>query len=433
MEIASQICVPYGPLCIAGHISEPILCAGLAEGGVIVSNVKDLRCGTRFDPTLSTLALSSSCLAVELQPIATNPYLFVSTESNVHVFDVEVKKSIHHYNIPELDEDVRRASVLKAVEPSILLGGDDAGGMHLFDIRAPFKTRAVASVLEQGDYISAIEKVEAYNTSAILASSGDGTLCAYDLRTKGCTTEVKLQYATEGQNDDLLSLAILPNSDLIVSGTLSGALNLYNMRLLDCAANADAVAHVDRMHGHPECVNAVLPTLHDGLVVTGSSDGIVRVVDVVNKKLLGVLHYRSSDGNEEDNVSGDRGGLKLARKRKGTAQWPIEAIVPIEGLTLPTYALLSHDDKILFCDGAALVDDSTANDDKDAVNSNGNESDIPRTDQASPKVPSSKQSLSQLEVPAEGQFTKKHRSKRKKQKGDADASQSKTSSFFNEL
>lgn len=437
MEIASHVCVPHAPLCIASHITEPILCAGLTEGGAVVSNLKDVRDGVTFDPNCyTTLFLPSSCHAVELQPVTENPYLFASTEADMRVIDIERKQSVHHYEIPELDENVRRANVLKAIEPSILLAGDDSGGMHLFDIRTPFKTKVSASVLEQGDYISSIEKVEAYDTCAILSSSGDGTLCAYDLRTRGRTSEIKLQYATEGRNDDLLSLAILPKSDLIVCGTLSGALNLYNLRFLDSTANADAVAHVDRMHGHPECVNAILPTLHDGVVVTGSSDGIVRVVDVIKKNLLGILDYRNSKMNDEDNINinDDRSGLKRARKRKGVARWPVEAVVPIEGLSLPTYALLSNDDKISFCDGAALVDDSTATDnDNDESNKEQNQADAPGTEQDLLETTLPKKPIPKLEVTTEAEFTKRRKTKRKKRRGGEETNQSKTNAFFNEL
>ncbi len=46
--------------------------------------------------------------------------------------------------------------------------------------------------------------------------------------------------------------------------------------------------HVDRVPGHPASVDTVV-TLDDETVLTGSSDGLVRVVQILPSKLLGVI------------------------------------------------------------------------------------------------------------------------------------------------
>lgn len=61
--------------------------------------------------------------------------------------------------------------------------------------------------------------------------------------------------------------------------------------------------HVDRIPGHPSSVDS-LCNLDDDTILSGSSDGLLRVVQILPHKLLGVIH--------------DNGGMPIERiKRKG--------------------------------------------------------------------------------------------------------------------
>ena len=64
-----------------------------------------------------------------------------------------------------------------------------------------------------------------------MVSFGDGTLSAYDVRkpSKAC---LRSQYTSDSFDDDLLSMEIIPSESMIVTSALSGAINLYNLRLL---------------------------------------------------------------------------------------------------------------------------------------------------------------------------------------------------------
>lgn len=430
--------LPAAPLCLAGHLSEPILSVGLTSGGVVVARVKEEayivndeadanNSGRSYSVSTNetnTYALSDTCHATELDGFRSGGggggRVFGATiGSIIREFDIETNSKkqqqiskrdtyLMDYIIPQMEDGtIRSAMALRMIAPSVLLAGDDAGGLHVFDTRTAHRggssgsastAAAAVSTLEQGDYISSIAQVEANGAYTVLAASGDGTLCTYDIRLRsgsgsnnggGTTSRVKLQYATQGHQDDLLSLAVDLQAGLVVSGTLSGALDLYKLGILVGTTESDAAAHVDRMLGHPECVNAVLSVpSHVGVFVTASSDGFVRVVDVINKTLLGVLEYdnrlqdtdsivtddhNKDDGNQLLSTSGPRQGSSSAlqtpvrkRKRKGSQRWPIEAMVPVHGLPLPLFALLTHDNFAHFCDGAPLVDDdSNSNQDGD--------------------------------------------------------------------
>lgn len=369
------------PLNISAHASVPLLAIGLTEGGVTVAPVSDVCLPTFASKCSVTHAFPKACHATELQSTSCNPHIYASTESVIHIFDTTTSNPLHTYDLTSVDKDdaasAVTATVLKCIDESTLLAGDDNGGIHLFDTRSPRKQRA--SVLQQADYISSLTHVDMYGTNAVLSTSGDGTLCAYDIR----SGRIKLQYATDGMNDDLLSLAVLKDDGLAVAGTLSGALNIYNLRFLDEHADADAVAHIDRMHGHPECVNAVLGCEGEGgVVVTASSDGFVRVVDIVNKQLVGVLDYEACVGDDDDDEVGESEGeedvgssddesaeergrkqteqarqQQEAQKRKRVQRWPIEGMVSVKGLGSPLFALVAHDRLVRFCDGAPLIED----------------------------------------------------------------------------
>lgn len=460
MGLATHIRLPFTPLSIATHPTEPLISLGLSEGGISVVPVHNIRSDSSANNVNASPSNSASpvetfttkhgvthkipcdqhdiagCRATELQAVSGKAgQVYASTDSSIYVFDIEKQGEdsvlqtfkLNHDDSAE-DSTEATISTLRSIDAHTLLAGDDMGGIHVFDVRTSSK-QAVASccITEQGDYISRIEPINMFGTKAVLCSSGDGTVCTYELRSN--RKNIKLMYATDVIQDDILDFTILKNDELLVASTMSGALNLYNMRFVDRNARADIAAHMDRMIGHPESVNAVLGCApHDGVVVTASSDGFVRVVDVVNKKLLGILEYPSiqeeedqvasdddsdededeeeedddddekeeneenddddeeradeSDSDEEDEKLKEIRGEKVAhrsattmRKRKRRQRWPIEAMVAVQGVGLPVFALVSHDRLVRFCDGKALQDEDSEDEadtsrfsrDKDAV------------------------------------------------------------------
>ncbi|CCF52653.1 hypothetical protein NDA11_002601 [Ustilago hordei] len=116
----------------------------------------------------------------------------------------------------------------------------------------------------------------------LMVTSGDGSLSSIDLRSSG-PTSFEL---SQDQEDELLSITCIRSSSKLVVGTQLGILSLWNPSrgLLD---------HVDRVPGHPASVDTLV-TLDNETVLTGSSDGLVRVVQILPSKLLGVI--ASHDG-----------------------------------------------------------------------------------------------------------------------------------------
>lgn len=344
--------LPEPALSIATHSNTPALAVGLTCRGIILTDLADMR--TRSDPFSAEIShdLANACRALSF--ITSDSFIAGTTEGKLHIFDASRRSFKQTFTLPtdsEQGDGDCSATTFYAIDENTVLVGDDAGGIHMLDLRQ--RESPVASALEQGDYISQICPVEAFSTNAYLAASGDGTLCAYDMRFPPLG-RVRLRYASDSFDDDLLSLAILPETSQAVAGTLSGALNLYNLRFLDKDGDAGCAAHVDRFYGHPECVNGVL-AVGDGGVITASSDGIVRVVDIVRKSLVGVLEYDMATVAD--------------KKRKKADGWPVEAMLQIGGLDKPAFALMGHDENIRFCDGSALGEDDEEDD--HALTANG--------------------------------------------------------------
>ncbi|KAG6895011.1 hypothetical protein C0992_003528 [Termitomyces sp. T32_za158] len=94
---------------------------------------------------------------------------------------------------------------------------------------------------------------------------------------------------SEDQEDELLSIVAIKSASKVVVGTQIGVLSIFNRS----AGWGDCV---DRIPGHPHSVD-VLCTLPSDLpdvdttstILTGSSDGYVRAIEILPTKLLGVV------------------------------------------------------------------------------------------------------------------------------------------------
>ncbi|CAN0092254.1 unnamed protein product, partial [Hapterophycus canaliculatus] len=102
----------------------------------------------------------------------------------------------------------------------------------------------------------------------------------FDLRQK------RLEGRVTNQEDELLSIQIVKASERpVVCGTQNGVLVSWPWGTWGDRSS--------RFRGHPHSVDALL-TLDEDTVLTGSSDGIIRVVSIQPDKFLGLL------GDHED-------------------------------------------------------------------------------------------------------------------------------------
>jgi len=167
---------------------------------------------------------------------------------------------------------------VKRLTDNLLSTGDDDGVVKLWD---PRKSDAVRSYAHHFDFISDFLWLE--DKKHLVCTSGDGTLSVLDVRSKKTEPFAK----SEDQEDELLSVVAIKEGQKLVIGTQLGILSIFNRRsgYSDC---------VDRVPGHPHSIDALspIPSRYPNAastILTGSSDGLVRVVELLPSKLVGVV------------------------------------------------------------------------------------------------------------------------------------------------
>ncbi|KAI6041524.1 WD40-repeat-containing domain protein [Pisolithus marmoratus] len=166
----------------------------------------------------------------------------------------------------------------KQLLPNMFCTGDDDGVIKLWD---PRQLQEIRRYAHHFDFISDFLWLE--NKRQLLSTSGDGTLSVIDVR--GRKKEPLAQ--SEDQEDELLSAVTIRNGSKVVVGTQLGILSIFNAThgWGDC---------VDRVPGHPQSIDALCglpssyPSSHS-TILTGSSDGLMRIVQLFPTKLLGIV------------------------------------------------------------------------------------------------------------------------------------------------
>jgi WD40 repeat protein len=167
--------------------------------------------------------------------------------------------------------------------PLLCVGLDD-GGIQLWDERlcgdhGSLKRACVLSWKENEDYISGFD----YDAdgSTLLASSADCTMSVMDLR-KASSPQTKSDSfrKSDDQEDELLSIQVLKSGRKVVCGTQQGVLAVWSWGTWGDVS--------DRFPGHPASIDCMLKVDED-TILTGSSDGLMRLVQIHPDKLLGAL------------------------------------------------------------------------------------------------------------------------------------------------
>ncbi|KAF9034693.1 WD40 repeat-like protein [Hymenopellis radicata] len=250
----------------------------------------------RYKESFSVSVSQRSCRGISINEDGSNIYV-VGKGKALHTLDTLTGKVIQSRTKAH-DSPINR---VKHLTPWLLSTGDDDGVIKLWD---PRKKESIRKHSQHFDYITDFLWLD--DKKQLVATSGDGTLSVMDVRSK--KTEPFAH--SEDQEDELLCIAPIKGSSKAVVGMQTGVLSIFNRSSGwgDC---------VDRVPGHPQSVDTMcnlpesLPDVDvSSTLLTGSSDGIVRAIQVFPTKLLGVV--------------ADHG------------EWPIEKVVVGEGISCLT-------------------------------------------------------------------------------------------------
>eukprot|EP00979_Chaetoceros_neogracilis_P014083 scaffold4425_cov281-Chaetoceros_neogracile.AAC.4 len=391
------------PLDLAFHPTKEILAAGLVDGTVefhdysLDTSTNAARIPDEDDDTIissipvhssdipkfkSTTRMSTrtsaTCRATIFNPSGDILYT-ASNGGSLAAIDVD-KASNHHTSDNSILWKIDQASphgihTLYHMNPShigeCIVTGDDEGVIRIWDLKACGDTTSnndatvfdncmslpkgcIASFHENTDIISSFE-VDA-ECITLLATSSDGVLTVIDLRKGGVDgnhtalkagkTKIepvkidpetvqgpfRLHRKSDNQEDELLSMCLMKNGKKIVCGTQQGVLNFWSWGTWGDIS--------DRYPGHPQSIDALLK-IDENTLLTGSSDGVVRVLEVQPDQLLGVL--------------GSHDGFPVEKLRFGAGKKVIGS--------------LSHDFKVRLWDASIFYDDDEIDEDMEEMDS----------------------------------------------------------------
>jgi len=197
-------------------------------------------------------------------------------------------------------------------DTNLMASGDDDGCVKVWDLRTK---KVIHEFQESEEFISDMAYHDRIHM--LLATSGDGTLGVFDIRAG------KMNSVSDYMTEELLSVVILKNGSKVVCGSQDGVL---------CVFSTGQWADLsDRVPGHPNSVDTMIK-LDEDTLVSGSSDGLIRIMQIQPNKPLGVI------GDHED--------------------FPVEKIAISYDRKL--IASCSHDNTVKFWDCSFLTEDNGA-------------------------------------------------------------------------
>jgi len=238
--------------------------------GAMISGIVDLweyatEEGQQHKRLLQLTHHISSCRGVKFNEEGSMLFS-ISSDKTWQVIDSSGKVSIKKSNAHNA-----ALNQLCILDNNLIATGDDDGAVKLWDIR----TKSQDSVMSwdaHTDFVSDFEFVS--EKHSLLSSGGDATLCVYDIR------KAAHFYKSDDQESELHALCVLKGGTKVACGLADGVLSLFSWGDWgDCS---------DRYPGHPESIESLVK-VDESTVLTGSVDGLVRVIGILPNKVLGVV------------------------------------------------------------------------------------------------------------------------------------------------
>lgn len=188
--------------------------------------------------------------------------------------------------------------------PGMVATGDEDGVVKVWDMR---QAKEVYTLHDNEDYICDLS----YHAGRreLLASGGDGYLSVFNMR-RG-----KLEARSDNMDDELLSVCWFRGGKNAICGTQEGVLNIWT------AGDWGNIS--TRFPGHPESIDTICP-LDEDTVVTGSSDGILRIVSLLPNRLLGLVGEHGEFPIEEIQMSFNKSLLGSCSHDNSVKFWNID-------------------------------------------------------------------------------------------------------------
>lgn len=209
----------------------------------------------------------------------------ISKDKSLQAIDLNVGAVVH--KIPKA-HDCPIYSLL-VIDDYLAATGDDDGNLKIWDYR---RATPIMEQKQMEEYISSL--VMNREKKLLLATSGEGTLTCFNIRAK------RMELQSELFESEFMSVGIVKEGRKVVVGDSEGVLNIFNWGEWGNIS--------DRFPGHGS-VDCLVP-INDDIICTGSMDGIIRAVNILPNRIIGVVGQHSDSTVE--NLATSRDGTLLA-------------------------------------------------------------------------------------------------------------------------
>ncbi|XP_064636952.1 WD repeat-containing protein 55-like isoform X2 [Lineus longissimus] len=261
---------------------------------------------------------------------------------------------------------------LLVIDDYQLVSGDDDGTVKVWDLR---HKDAIMEFKENEEFISDLYIDQ--QKKILLATSGEGTLTAFNIRKK------RMELQSESFDAELLSLAVVKRGNKVVCGTGEGVLSFFNWGEWGNIS--------DRFPGHPMSIDCMVPITED-IICTGSMDGMIRAVNILPNRFIGVVGQHDGFPIENMCISQDKTLLASCSHDQKIKFWNLENVKKEKidqtrkakksnkTKTLNTSAVNSNffadleertDEKVNDCDNDSDDDDDESDSDEDTDDEGG--------------------------------------------------------------
>nr|XP_056718268.1 WD repeat-containing protein 55 [Euleptes europaea] len=284
---------------IAFHPSQDIIAAGDVDGDVYAYSFSCLEGGNK--ELWSSGHHLKSCREVSFSHDG-HKLFTVSKDKCIHILNVEEGRLVTRFSKAHNSA----LNSLLVIDEHLFATGDDSGELKVWDLR---KGTSVMEMKRHEEYIS--DMALDGNKKLLLTASGDGTMGVFNIRRR------RFELLSEPQNGDLTAVALVKRGKKVVCGSSEGTIYLFNWGGFGATS--------DRFALKVESIDCLVPVT-DSIVCTGSTDGVIRAVNILPNRVIGSVGQHIGE--------------------------PIEQLAKCP--TSPFLASCGHDQKVKFWDISSL-------------------------------------------------------------------------------
>jgi WD40 repeat protein len=197
--------------------------------------------------------------------------LLVSVAKTIKLMDLNTGQVIR-----KIQNNGNKIYSLLVIDNYLLCIGDDLGSFKVWDYRLD---RGIYMELKEcDDYISDLDINE--SKRLVCASSGDGTLSAFNIRAKRMESPQSELFDAGFQ-----SIRFMENKSKVIVGAEDGALNIFNINEWGNISDRFPIRG-NTTRGQGFCSIDNMELLNDETLVVGSSDGKLRAISILPNKIL---------------------------------------------------------------------------------------------------------------------------------------------------